>query len=129
MNKRIVLYGSLLIAVAIVLGAFGAHALKGLIHDTQKLASFETGVKYQFYMGLSCLIVGLHADKFSFQLNRVTNLWLIGQLCFSVSIYFLSLQEIIPVSLRFLGPITPVGGVFMIIGWVLFIVKVYQQKS
>jgi uncharacterized membrane protein YgdD (TMEM256/DUF423 family) len=129
MSKKMVLIGGGMIALAIVLGAFGAHALKDLIQDTQKLASFETGVKYQFYMGLAFLVVGFNAEKLSFKLTTISNLWLIGQLCFSVSIYFLSIQEIIPMSLKFLGPITPIGGLLMIIGWILFVVKVYQQKS
>ena len=58
-----------MIMLAIILGAFGAHALKDIL-STERLASFETGVKYQMYHGLAFLIVGLLADRFSFGLNR-----------------------------------------------------------
>ncbi|MBL1280416.1 MAG: DUF423 domain-containing protein [Fluviicola sp.] len=128
MNKRIVIAGILLIIVAIILGAFGAHALKEIVSEA-KLKSFETGVRYQTYHGLAFLILGLNADRFSFSLNLCSALILSGVLLFSVSIYFLSLQEPLQISLAFLGPITPLGGLLMIIGWIILLFKVIKMKS
>lgn len=116
-----------MIAIAIVLGAFGAHSLKEMV-SVEKLASFETGVKYQMYHGLGILILGINADKFSFSLKPIYLLLLIGTLLFSVSIYFLTIQELFGASLKFLGPITPLGGSLLIVGWMIFLVKILRSK-
>ena len=126
MNKIWIILGSSLIVLAIVLGAFGAHALKDVL-DSNQLASFETGVRYQVYHGLSMLILGLNANKFTFSLTWTMRLMLAGVLLFSGSIYFLSLQDMLNVKLSFLGPVTPIGGVLMISSWVLFIVRVAKM--
>ena len=68
MNRRIVLAGVILIIVAIILGAFGAHALKEVLTN-QRLNSFETGVRYQVYHGLALLILGFNSNKLLFDLN------------------------------------------------------------
>jgi uncharacterized membrane protein YgdD (TMEM256/DUF423 family) len=128
MNKKTVISGAFLIVVAIILGAFGAHALKEKL-DANQLSSFETGVRYQMYQGFSLLILGLNAVKFKFKLHSITGLLLVGTLLFSGSIYGLSLQPIIEVKLSFLGPITPLGGLLLIIAWVIFIVQLKRQKN
>ncbi len=125
MNKKIVLTGAFLLALAIILGAFGAHGLKTIV-SAEKVESFETGVRYQFYSAFSLLILGLNAGKFSFSLNPVYILLLTGTFFFSFSIYFLSLQEYWNTSLSFLGPVTPIGGVLMIAAWLVFAVKLMQ---
>ena len=113
-------------------GAFGAHILQKKL-STKTLASFETGVKYQFYSAFGLLILGLNTAKFHFSLKVVNSLLLIGTFLFSFSIYFLSLQEYLQVKLSFLGPITPLGGVLMIAAWVVFIFKLVaspvEQKN
>ena len=81
MNRRVVLVGSVLILTAILLGAFGAHALKAVLSD-QKLLSFETGVRYQMYNGLALLILGFSASNLKFKLNWVFGLILFGTLLF-----------------------------------------------
>ena len=73
MNRAIVLTAILTILLAIVLGAFGAHALKELISG-EKLISFETGVRYQMYSGIALLVLGLNADRFGFNLRTFFNL-------------------------------------------------------
>ncbi len=128
MNKRIVIIGVILIVTAIILGAFGAHALKEILSET-KLKSFETGVRYQMYHGLAFLILGLNAKRFSFSLRNVFLFILLGVLLFCLSIYGLAMQEPANMSLNFLGPITPIGGLMMIIGWILFLVKLIKQKD
>jgi uncharacterized membrane protein YgdD (TMEM256/DUF423 family) len=122
-----VITGVILITISILLGAFGAHGLKSLV-SAEKIISFETGVRYQFYHGIGLLIIGLNADKFRFDLKWVHLSILIGVLFFSVSIYFLAIQEVLGVSLKFLGPITPIGGLFMIVGWCILLIKLFRDK-
>lgn len=117
-----------MIVLAIVLGAFGAHGLKEHV-TSEKLASFETGVKYQMYHGLALLALGLASNKFSFSLRSVSILLLLGTILFSVSIYFLTIQELLGVSMKFLGPITPIGGSLLIVAWMIFLVKLLRSKA
>jgi uncharacterized membrane protein YgdD (TMEM256/DUF423 family) len=127
MNKNVLVIAICFIVVAIILGAFGAHGLKEHV-TSEKLASFETGVKYQMYHGLALLVIGLNADKLAFSLTSVTGFIILGTLLFSVSIYFLAIQEMLGMSLKFLGPITPIGGGLLIIGWVIFLVKIIRLR-
>ncbi|MCJ0741153.1 DUF423 domain-containing protein [Pedobacter montanisoli] len=122
MNNWAILTGAAFGALAIILGAFGAHALKKVLTE-DKLASFETGVKYQLYNALFLLIIGFNAD---FSLKAVQwSFYLVstGTLLFSVSIYLLSLAQPLKTNMRFLGPVTPLGGLMMIAGWVCLIVS------
>ena len=128
MRKRLLLIVICLIVMAIILGASGAHALKDKI-TAERLQSFEVGVRYQFYNALALLVILLNEDKFSFSLKTFYTLILLGTVCFSFSIYLLSIQELLGVSLRFLGPITPVGGLLMISAWVLVFIKVLRLKK
>ncbi len=114
--------GAILILLGIIFGAFGAHALKDLITEA-KSVSFETGVRYQIYHGIALLIIGFNADKFDQGLKLVHLFLLSGVILFSGSIYLLALQDIFSVSLSFLGPITPLGGVVLIVGWTLLILR------
>ena len=126
MNKRIVLTAAVLLMLAIILGAFGAHGLKDKV-SPERIATFEVGVRYQFYIGLAMLILGFNEEKLGFSLKPTFLLLLIGVLFFSVSIYFLAIQEILGASLKFLGPITPIGGLLMIIGFLIFLVKLMRK--
>ena len=106
-----------LAATAIALGALASHSLKKIL-ISEDLLSFQTGIRYQIYHATSILFLALHEKKFNSKLNRSLTLMSIGVLLFSFSIYFLSLQEILDINLRFLGPITPIGGMLMIAGWI-----------
>ena len=128
MNRTIALTGTILLLISIVLGAFGAHALKELVKEEQ-LISFETGVRYQMIHGLALLVLGLNANRHSFQLKLIFRLLLGGVILFSVSIYFLSLQDVLEAKLKFLGPITPLGGLLMIVGWCVYGVQLFRSKS
>lgn len=127
MNRQLVIASVLLILTAIILGAFGAHALEKLV-SPEKLSSYETGVRYQVYTGIALLAIGLQADRFAFSLKGFMLLQLIGVLFFSGSIYLLSLQEPLGMSLKFLGPVTPLGGSLMIAGWVVILVQLLRKK-
>jgi len=127
MHKKMVITAAILILLAIVLGAFGAHALKEIV-TAEKLTSFETGVRYQMYCGIALLVIGLNAEKIGTSIQAFFILQLLGIVLFSLSIYLLALQDAIGVSLRFLGPVTPIGGMLLIISWIVFIFKLSKSK-
>ena len=127
MNNKLISIAALLAFLAIALGAFGAHNLNELL-TTEKLKSFETGVRYQFYHSLTLLIIGLNANKLN-ATALIGKFMLIGIVFFSFSIYLLSLQELIGINLSILGPITPIGGLLLMISWVILIFKNYKQTQ
>ena len=126
-QRRYYIIGSVLILTGIILGAFGAHALKQLLIDfSEKIVSFETGVRYQMYAGFSFLFLGLIESKFNVKL--IANFWLIGTIFFSLSIYLLALNPLLGDSFSFLGPITPIGGLLLIVGWLILVLKLIKLK-
>ena len=127
MNKKIVIAGALLILVGIILGAFGAHSLKKVV-DASQVLSFETGVRYQIYHGFALIILGANSDRLLVHSKWVIRLMLIGVAVFSLSIYLLVLQGPMGVSMKFLGPITPIGGLLLILAWGIFIKNLLIQK-
>lgn len=133
MDRKLIITGMIFILLGIILGAFGAHGLKKALADdpdfVNHLASYETGVRYQMYAGFSCMLIGFYSDKFQFSLKPIYLLWLIGTLCFSGSIYFLSMNYLFDGALKFLGPITPIGGLLLIIGWFILVLKFVTQKK
>jgi uncharacterized membrane protein YgdD (TMEM256/DUF423 family) len=127
MNKKILIIAIIFILSSILFGAFGAHGLKQYVTG-EKLLSFETGVRYQMYHGLALLIIGLNEDKFNARLRWFYNLIILGIVLFCFSIYFLVLQDVLSINLRFLGPITPLGGLTLIIGWSVLLIKLLKNK-
>ena len=125
MNNKLISIAGLLAFLAVALGSFGAHTLNELL-TTQKLNSFETGVRYQFYHSLALLIIGLNANKLN-ATAIIGKFMLIGIVFFSFSIYLLSLQELIGINLSILGPITPIGGLLLMISWLILIFKNYKK--
>jgi|TARA_B110000305_G_C19042707_1_gene448957 uncharacterized membrane protein YgdD (TMEM256/DUF423 family) len=112
---------------SVVLGAFGAHLLKDLLTEHQ-LSSFQTGIRYQMFHGLSILILALNKNYFTEKLNKVLQLMSVGIILFSLSIYLLNLQELLGLSLSFLGPVTPIGGLFLMVSWTLLFFNVKKNK-
>jgi len=105
--------------LAIIFGAFGAHLLQKKLTENQ-LKSFETGVKYQMYHSIVLLILGLNFK------NLTTLLYLsftLGIIFFSFSIYGLILSDTKGKKMKFLGPITPIGGLFLLFGWLLILIN------
>jgi uncharacterized membrane protein YgdD (TMEM256/DUF423 family) len=126
MKKKYIITGIVLITLSIVLGAFGAHGLKKvLVSFPEKLTSFETGVKYQMYMGLSFLWLGTLKVEVGKYLYPIL---LVGVIFFSLSIYLLSIDPVISFSFSFLGPVTPIGGLLLIIGWLYLLVNIIKSK-
>jgi len=110
------LYGFL----GIVLGAFGAHALKKKF-TAEQLASFETGVKYQMYHAIVLLVLSFNLGFSSTLDQTIIICFIIGTFLFSFSIYGLCLSAAFGKKLRLLGPITPLGGLFLAAGWFLLL--------
>ncbi|MGJ1408718.1 DUF423 domain-containing protein [Sphingobacterium thalpophilum] len=122
MNNIVIITAALLSSLAIILGAFGAHAFKKIL-PSEKLESFEVGVRYQMYTAITLLILGLNFS-FEYQSERIAfYLITLGTLLFSTSIYFLAFAAYWKKNLKFLGPITPLGGLLMIAGWVAIILR------
>ncbi|MFT5779843.1 MAG: uncharacterized membrane protein YgdD (TMEM256/DUF423 family) [Crocinitomicaceae bacterium] len=127
MNRTSIITGVILIIVAIILGAFGAHALKEKL-EPEQLLSFEVGVRYQMYHGIALLAVGIGASQLSFSLKLFTRIILAGVLIFSGSLYILSIQDLIGAKLSFMGAIVPIGGSLMIVAWIIFLVKIIRKS-
>ena len=120
MKNLTLIIGGIYGLLSVILGAFGAHAFKKIL-SVERLESFETGVRYQIYAAFFLLIVG-YILKFETSSEKwISILMIAGAFLFSVSIYFLSFQDYWGIDLKFLGPITPLGGLFMIISWGMLI--------
>ncbi|MAU37112.1 MAG: hypothetical protein CMD14_07055 [Flavobacteriales bacterium] len=113
-HKRIAI---ILIVSAIGLGAIGAHFLRNILSNSE-LNALNIGVRYQLFHGLSLLVLALNAKKFNSNINKSLNLMTTGICLFSFSIYLLSFQKSVNLSMAFLGPITPIGGVLLITSWI-----------
>ena len=114
-----IITGALLGMLAIIFGAFGAHALKETLSEDQ-LKSFETGVKYQMYHAIVLLLLGFN---FEFSTSAMYWCFTLGIVLFSFSIYGLVLSDSKGKKLKFLGPITPLGGLLFVIGWLLILLQ------
>ncbi len=112
---------------AVIFGALGAHYLKDLITSSQ-LTSFKTGVKYQFFHALAILLISLNKDKFNTHVKKSLFFLFIGTLFFSFSIYLLALKDLLLISFQYLGLITPIGGLLLIIGWFLLFFCLKKKK-
>ena len=127
MTQFTLLFGSLLGGLAVIFGAFGAHALKKILSEEQ-LKSFETGVKYQMYHALVLLIIGFNLELKTTLETLMAYSFITGVILFSFSIYGLVISSAKNKKLAFLGPITPLGGLLLIIGWGLLFVVVSGIK-
>jgi uncharacterized membrane protein YgdD (TMEM256/DUF423 family) len=105
--------------LSVIFGAFGAHALKKRL-SSEQLHSFEVGVKYQMYHAIVLLVLGLHSNDVA-----VSVYWCFtaGVILFSFSIYGLVISDSKGKKLRFLGPITPIGGLLLVSGWLLILIS------
>ncbi len=135
MHKYIQIRGIAFSAIAVILGAFGAHALKALL-PLDKLQVFETGVRYQWMHGIALIVLSLamanakkdeHAQWATKWMQRAAWCMSLGIVLFSGSLYMLSTASILPFTLgTWLGPITPIGGLFFIMGWTCWGIAIYR---
>jgi uncharacterized membrane protein YgdD (TMEM256/DUF423 family) len=124
MNQKITLLtGAILGGLAVAIGAFGAHALKNLLTQNGRVETFELAVRYQFYHALAILLTGLMMEKFSgTSIQWSPLLMLLGVILFSGSLYAYSLTNV-----KGFAMITPVGGLFLLAGWVAMIVAIASK--
>lgn len=120
MHKPFFLWASFFAFTAVALGALGAHALKNVL-SAESLASFETGVRYQFYHALALFIASYaHAQRPVPAVRWAGRLFIAGVFCFSFSIYLLACRFSLGIeSWTWLGPITPLGGLLFMAGWAM----------
>jgi uncharacterized membrane protein YgdD (TMEM256/DUF423 family) len=127
MSQKIVLTALIIGALAIVLGAFGAHGLKKFL-AIEQLNSFEVGVRYQMYHALFLLFVAQTNYITDKQKTIVFLLTLIGIVLFSGSIYLLAISKITNIKAKFLGPFTPIGGLLLISSWIYLFCCIIAKK-
>ena len=116
--KHWIILGASLAALAVMLGAFGAHALKSKVSPSD-LAIFETGVRYHMYHALGLILMGILGFYYNAEVIQLPATLLFGGiLIFSGSLYILVLT-----GFRWMGAITPIGGVAFITGWILLVLR------
>ncbi|WP_367756758.1 DUF423 domain-containing protein [Flavobacterium sp. WC2430] len=128
MNKKIISTGALLGMIAIILGAFGAHALKKTL-SADHLITFETGVRYQMYHALFLILIGTLIELSEKTKRIIYNLVISGVVLFSGSIYLLATNELTPFDFKSIGFITPIGGLLLILGWGVLLMNIINKKS
>ena len=116
MDKKIITIASFFGMTAIILGAFGAHALKKVLTADQ-LAIFETGVKYQMYHALFLLFLGLNTQLSDNIKKTILTFTILGVILFSGSIYLLATDSLNAFDFKAIGFLTPIGGLLLIIAW------------
>ncbi len=127
MNKTILITGAVLGLLAVLLGAFGAHGLEKFV-DTESIDTFNTGVRYQMYHAIVCIILGNMSVLSPSSKKRIFYFFLGGITLFSGSIYLLVIDEVLGVSLSSIGFVTPLGGFLLIFGWIFFIISLIKIK-
>jgi len=119
--KTWLIVGASLAGLAVLFGAFGAHVLKSKVLP-EDLVIFETGIRYHFYHALGLLVIGLIGFHFSqHTIQLPATLITLGIIIFSGSLYLLVLTNV-----RWLGAITPIGGLFFIAGWLLLAFNLFR---
>lgn len=128
MDKKIISTGAVLGMIAIILGAFGAHALKKVL-SMEELSTFETGVRYQMYHAFFLLFIGMINDLSQKAKKIIYNLVLFGVLLFSGSIYLLATNSLTSFDFKIIGFITPIGGLLLIMAWVVLLFHFIKKKA
>lgn len=127
MEKRIISTAAIFGMVAIILGAFGAHALKKVL-TTEQLTTFEVGVRYQMYHALLLLFVAL-AGVSEKAKKGILYLVIFGVVFFSGSIYLLATDSLNDFNFKIIGFITPIGGLLLIVAWFWLFIDFIRKKS
>ncbi len=125
MSKIFLILGSSFAGLAVAIGAFGAHALKSVLEATNRMETFETAVKYQFYHALALLVLGLLMQKFDHRMFSWAGYGFVaGIILFSGSLYILSLSGVTK-----WGAVTPLGGIAFLIGWITLIIGITKSVN
>ena len=130
MASKFIQIGSIMAFLAVILGAFAAHGLENKI-EVEQITVFQTGVRYQFYHAFGIFIAAILSSKGkNVWLQRAAWCFVIGIILFSGSLYLLSTRELLGITnWKWLGPITPIGGTFFIIGWAFMFFASIKSKN
>jgi len=128
MHRKLIPTAAIIGMTAIVLGAFGAHALKKVL-TIEQLVTFETGVKYQMYHALFLLFVAIAPHVSENAKRGILYLVIFGVLFFSGSIYLLATDDLIAFNAKSIGFITPIGGLLLIVAWFWLFIDFLGKKS
>ena len=128
MERKITGVAVVLGMAAIILGAFGAHALKKQL-TVEELVTFETGVKYQMYHALFLLFLGMTTLVTEKSKKTIFQLVILGVIFFSGSIYLLATKTITGIDFKPLGIITPIGGALLILGWLVLLWNIFKVRK
>lgn len=127
MKSKIVTTATILGMIAIILGAFGAHALKKFL-AVEQLATFETGIRYQMYHALFLLFIGLYDELTDAVKKTIYYLVLSGVILFSGSIYLLATNDLTAFDFKRIGFVTPIGGLLLIMAWGVLLVTLLNKN-
>lgn len=128
MNKRIIIIASVFGMLAVILGAFGAHALKSLLVPAD-LQVWKTAVEYQFYHTLALLFLSTFSRSRSRLINLASWFFTLGIILFSGSLYLLASKDLLNMNqFSFIGLLTPIGGLFFILGWISLLIATLKNK-
>jgi uncharacterized membrane protein YgdD (TMEM256/DUF423 family) len=127
MNRRFLITGAIFGIIAVILGAFAAHGLKGSL-SAESLNSFETGVRYQMYHAFLLLIIGSFNSPLQKNLNWIFYLLCLGIIFFSGSIFLLSTSVVTNIDFSSIALITPIGGSLLILAWFILLLNFIKLK-
>lgn len=127
MERKITSVGAFMGILAIILGAFGAHALKEQL-SVDQLTAFETGVKYQMYHALFLLFLGGNTLLDEKAKKTVFQFVIFGVIFFSGSIYLLTTKAVTGVDFKFIRVVTPIGGALLILAWSILFWNIWKAK-
>lgn len=127
MDRKIIATAAIFGMTSVILGAFGAHALKDVL-TADKIMTFETGVRYQMYHALLLLFVGTTNILSAKAKKTIYYLCLAGVILFSGSIYLLATDSLNSINFKTIGFITPLGGLLLIIGWIVLFVDILRKR-
>jgi uncharacterized membrane protein YgdD (TMEM256/DUF423 family) len=130
MHKRYLITASIFGALAVALGAFGAHGLENITTDEKILHGFQTAVQYQMYHALALLAIAIMYDQFQNRwIKWAGNCFIAGIILFSGSLYCLTCLKIQESNaVKIVGPVTPLGGIFFIAGWLFLLAAAIKNK-
>jgi uncharacterized membrane protein YgdD (TMEM256/DUF423 family) len=127
--KYVLITGFGFVFLAVALGAFGAHVLEPY-HSTLQKETYDTGIRYHFLHAFGIIICGILSTVIpKFEIKWAFWCFLGGIICFSGSLYLLSLSEVLSLPKSVLGPITPLGGLLFLAGWLLLILQTLKTNK
>lgn len=127
-STRMIFWGAVLAGLAVALGAFGAHGLKEVL-EPQQMEVYKTGVQYHFLHALAMILCGVLYRQHAARYIRSASLaFMLGIILFSGSLYLISIAYLKHTDMKWLGAITPLGGIFFLVGWTL-LASCYWKKT